>query len=167
MIAENVGQRGRDRDGANTGLRFRRSERLNTSSVLDQLLIYGDCVTQQVYAFEFKAGQFTPSHTHIRSREDERPIVVTDSGGEVGDLLRVEETYFAGRRRRQPDTLGRVACLRELIGDGVIAELGAQRDRDNTVVVLRARDRSELHGFIRRVEGLWLELISVVEVDKE
>ena len=58
-------------------------------------------------------------------------------------------------------------CLRGVISDGVIAELGAERESDNTVVVLRARDRSELHGFIRRVEDLGLELVSVAEKQDE
>ena len=56
-------------------------------------------------------------------------------------------------------------CLRGVISDGVVAELGAQRESD-TVLVLRARDRSELHGFIRRVEDLGLELVSVVELEQ-
>ena len=54
-------------------------------------------------------------------------------------------------------------CLRGVLSDGVIAELGAQRDSNDTTVVFRASDRSELHGFIRRVEDLGLELVSVVE----
>ena len=67
---------------------------------------------------------------------------------------------------RGPEGRSFEVCLRGVISDGVIAELGAQRESD-TVVVLRARDRSELHGFIRRVEDLGLELVSVVEVEKE
>jgi hypothetical protein len=54
-------------------------------------------------------------------------------------------------------------CLRGVLSEGVIAELGAQRISSNTTVVFRATDRSELHGFIRRVEDLGLELVSVVE----
>jgi hypothetical protein len=58
-------------------------------------------------------------------------------------------------------------CLRGVLSDGLIAELGARRESPNTVVVVQADDRSELHGFIRRVEDLGLELVSVVEVEDE
>jgi hypothetical protein len=58
-------------------------------------------------------------------------------------------------------------CLRGVLSDGLIAELGARRESPNTVVVVQAGDRSELHGFIRRVEDLGLELVSVVEVEDE
>ena len=58
-------------------------------------------------------------------------------------------------------------CLRGVLSDGVIAELGAQRVSNDTTVVFRASDRSELHGFIRRVEDLGLELVSVVEKEAQ
>ena len=58
-------------------------------------------------------------------------------------------------------------CLRGVLSDGVIAELGARRESPNTVIVVQATDRSELHGFIRRVEGLGLELVSIAEVEDE
>jgi hypothetical protein len=58
-------------------------------------------------------------------------------------------------------------CLRGVLTDGIIAELGARRESPNTTVVIQASDRSELHGFIRRVEDLGLELVSVVEVAEE
>ena len=58
-------------------------------------------------------------------------------------------------------------CLRGVLSDGVIAELGARRESTDTTVVFRASDRSELHGFIRRVEDLGLELVSVVEKTDE
>lgn len=58
-------------------------------------------------------------------------------------------------------------CLRGVLSDGVIAELGARRESDDTTVVVRAGDRSELHGFIRRVEDMGLELISIVEKPDE
>ena len=54
-----------------------------------------------------------------------------------------------------------------MLSDGLIAELGARRESPNTLVVVQATDRSELHGFIRRVEDLGLELVSVVEVEDE
>jgi len=68
---------------------------------------------------------------------------------------------------RAPEGRSFEVILRGMISDGVIAELGAQRASDNTVVVLRARDRSDLHGFIRRVEDLGLELVSVAEMRDE
>jgi len=58
-------------------------------------------------------------------------------------------------------------CLRGVLSDGVIAELGAQRESNDTIVVVHASDRSELHGFIRRVEDLGLELVSIVEKQDE
>jgi hypothetical protein len=68
---------------------------------------------------------------------------------------------------RAPEGRSFEVCLRGVLSDGVIAELGARRKRPNTVVVVQARDRSGLHGFIRRVEDLGLELVSVVEVEDE
>ena len=58
-------------------------------------------------------------------------------------------------------------CLRGVLSDGIIAELGAERESNDTVVVVRATDRSALHGFMRRVEDLGLELISVAEVQED
>jgi hypothetical protein len=58
-------------------------------------------------------------------------------------------------------------CLRGVLSDGLIAELGAERESSDTILVLRAGDRAELHGFIRRVEDLGLELVSIVEKDVE
>ena len=58
-------------------------------------------------------------------------------------------------------------CLRGVLSEGLIAELGAERESNETVVVVRAGDRSELHGFIRRVEDLGLELVSIVEKQGE
>ena len=58
-------------------------------------------------------------------------------------------------------------CLRGMLSDATIAELGAERASNDTIVVIRATDRSELHGFIRRVEDLGLELVSVAEKQDE
>jgi hypothetical protein len=58
-------------------------------------------------------------------------------------------------------------CIRGVLSEGVIAELGAERESNETVVVVRAGDRSELHGFMRRVEDLGLELVSIVEKQGE
>jgi len=58
-------------------------------------------------------------------------------------------------------------CLRGVLSEGLIAELGAARESSDTILVLRAGDRSELHGFIRRVEDLGLELVSIVEQEVE
>ena len=66
---------------------------------------------------------------------------------------------------RDPGGRAFAVCLRGVLTDGVIAELGARRESPNTIVVVEASDRSELHGFIRRVEDLGLELVSVVEVE--
>ena len=68
---------------------------------------------------------------------------------------------------RDPRSREFEVCLRGVLSDGVIAELGARRESPNTVIVVVATDRSELHGFIRRVEGLGLELVSMVEVEDE
>lgn len=54
-----------------------------------------------------------------------------------------------------------------MLSDAIIAELGAERASNDTIVVIRATDRSELHGFIRRVEDLGLELVSVAEKQDE
>jgi len=58
-------------------------------------------------------------------------------------------------------------CLRGALSEGLIAELGAERESSDTILVVRVGDRSELHGFIRRVEDLGLELVSIVEKDME
>jgi hypothetical protein len=68
---------------------------------------------------------------------------------------------------RAPEGRAFEVCLRGVLSDGVIAELGARRESPNTVIVVQASDRSELHGFIRRVEDLGLELVSVVEIEGE
>ena len=68
---------------------------------------------------------------------------------------------------RDPGSRAFEVCLRGVLSDGVIAELGARRESPNTVVVIQASDRSELHGFIRRVEDLGLELVSVAELEDE
>ena len=68
---------------------------------------------------------------------------------------------------RDPGSRAFEVCLRGVLSDGLIAELGARRESPNTLVVVEASDRSELHGFRRRVEDLGLELVSVVEVEDE
>jgi hypothetical protein len=68
---------------------------------------------------------------------------------------------------REPESRSFEVCLRGVLSDGLIAELGARRESPNTLVVVQASDRSELHGFIRRVEDLGLELVSVAEVEDE
>jgi hypothetical protein len=66
---------------------------------------------------------------------------------------------------RAPEGRAFEVCLRGVLSDGLIAELGARRESSDTVIVVQASDRSALHGFIRRVEDLGLELVSVVEVE--
>jgi hypothetical protein len=68
---------------------------------------------------------------------------------------------------RVPEGRSFEVCLRGVLSDGVIAELGARRESSDTLIVVQASDRSALHGFIRRVEDLGLELVSVVEVEDE
>jgi hypothetical protein len=69
--------------------------------------------------------------------------------------------------RRAPQNYAYEVCIRGVLSDGLIAELGARRESPNTVIVVQVTDRSEFHGFIRRVEGLGLELVSMVEVQDE
>ena len=71
----------------------------------------------------------------------------------------------AGTPNGHPGSHAFQVCLRGVLSDGLIAELGARRESPNTLVVVQATDRSELHGFIRRVEDLGLELVSVIEVE--
>ncbi|MDX2381331.1 MAG: hypothetical protein QNM02_16410 [Acidimicrobiia bacterium] len=77
----------------------------------------------------------------------------------------MEETPDEARDSREERSYE--VCLRGVLSEGLIAELGAARESSDTILVLRAGDRSELHGFIRRVEDLGLELVSIVEQEVE
>ena len=77
----------------------------------------------------------------------------------------MDETPNEARDSREQQSYE--VCLRGVLSEGLIAELGAERESSDTILVLRAGDRAELHGFIRRVEDLGLELVSIVEKDAE
>ena len=67
------------------------------------------------------------------------------------------------------DSEGRVfeLSLRGRLSEGMIKELGARRRDQGTTVVVIVRDRSALHGVIRRVEDLGLDLVSINEVEAD
>ena len=77
----------------------------------------------------------------------------------------MDETPNEARDSREQQSYE--VCLRGVLSEGLIAELGAERESSDTILVLRAGDRAELHGFIRRVEDLGLELVSIVEQEVE
>ena len=57
-------------------------------------------------------------------------------------------------------------CIRGELSDSLVRELGAIRRSPSTTVVVPTVDRAELHGMIRRLEDLGLELLSIHEVSE-
>lgn len=55
-------------------------------------------------------------------------------------------------------------CIRGELSDVLVRELGGTRRSPSTTVVVPTVDRSELHGVIRRLEDLGLELLSIHEL---
>jgi cell division FtsZ-interacting protein ZapD len=55
-------------------------------------------------------------------------------------------------------------CLRGELSDALVSELGATRRSPSTTIIVPTIDRAELHGVIRRLEELGLELVSIHEL---